>query len=194
MAETTVRLSHSVQITTTPRSSDISKICAMRKKKQVSLAWFKLGESSLVSERVQSGSHSSAGLLTLLVSVIWSRGGNKREKALHKSSMQCSSDYRPCVCTRRGKKENNRGMGNDGLYLSVNFVQISSTVLKTLASLLVLEDIPRNCEKQTFAHPDKNEQPFPYMCQGVRHSSSSSSSLTHKPPHLHLFLLSHWDG
>lgn len=52
--------------------------------------------------------------------------------------MQCSSDYRPCVCTR-GEKENKGVMGNDSLYLSMNFVQISSTVLKTLASFRVLE-------------------------------------------------------
>lgn len=51
MAEATVEISQPVQITITPRSSDISTIGGMwEKKNQVSLAGFQLGESSPVSE------------------------------------------------------------------------------------------------------------------------------------------------
>lgn len=50
----------------------------MRKKKQVSLARFQLGESSLVPESVQSGSHSSMGLLTLIISA--ARGGLEKAR------------------------------------------------------------------------------------------------------------------
>lgn len=111
MAEATVEIKLSLQITITPCSSDISKICAMRKKKQDSLAWFKLGESSPVSERVQSGSHSSAGLLTLLISVIWRRRGAKTSKKKRLcTNLECNVlQITDLVCAHGEKKRKTKG-------------------------------------------------------------------------------------
>ena len=87
-----VEISQPVQITVRPQSSDISRIWWMRKKKkQVSLARSQLGESLLVSESVQSGSHSSTGLLTLIISVGFVQ------------ILQCSSDYCPCAWAKKKK-------------------------------------------------------------------------------------------
>ena len=153
-AEATVEFSQ--PITIAPQSSDISRIWGMRKREQVSLARFQLGESSRVSGSVQPGSHSSMGLLTLIISLVW--GGIVEEsqetaKALKKSCMQCSSDYCPCAWAKkiRGKQQ---GLRKGGLNLSVNFVQIYVTALKTPPPT-ALTDIHPLCVKQTFVDPER---------------------------------------
>ena len=168
-----VEISQPVQITVRPQSSDISRIWWMRKKKkQVSLARSQLGESLLVSESVQSGSHSSTGLLTLIISVGFVQ------------ILQCSSDYCPCAWAKKKKRrENQVEMGKGRLYLSVNFVQISTTVLKTRASSL----FPPFRVKQTVEHPSRmsNLSPSSVRESDIPPPPSSGVILSSPPPSLH---------
>lgn len=75
-------------------------------------------------------------------------------------------------------------MGKGGLYLSVNFVQISPAGWNRLLPLFFFKDIPRFVLNKHLYIP-MNEQPFPQICQGVRHRLPPPLQPSSPPPSLH---------
>lgn len=143
-----VEISQPVQITVRPQSSDISRIWWMRKKKkQVSLARSQLGESLLVSESVQSGSHSSTGLLTLIISVGFVQ------------ILQCSSDYCPCAWAKKKKGKKGKPGGN-GKRQAIFICELCTDIHHCFEDTCLLPLPTFSCKTNSWTSL-KNEQPFP---------------------------------
>lgn len=152
MAAATAEVSHSVWITITPQSSDISRDSEMRKKKSFSgvvSAGGKFAGLCDCSARVTQLSGITH------ISVLWE---GRRETWKRQGGSLCCTNLACSVPQitkgkRRGKTKG--GVGKDSLNLSVNLAPISSTVLKTLVSS------PTQRRPTFLCTSFKNEQPFP---------------------------------
>lgn len=167
-----VEISQPVQITIRPQSSDISRIWWMRKKRNKFLwqgfNWGKVRWSLRVFSQGHTAQRDYSHWSFLL--------------ALFKS---CNVPQITVLVPepRKKRRENRVEMGKGRLYLSVNFVQISTTVLKTLAP----PPFPPFRVKQTFEHPSRmnNLSPSSVRESDIPPPPSSRVILSSPPPSLH---------